>query len=379
MVYLNLTTKIRAKILRSVLYLTWGMLAISFATKAQTVPNYADSTSWAAHPNYSDWADLVPAESGLKNHQATAEADVFFVHPTSYLYLFGIRNARMERKMVNHRTDFIMMNQASVFNGSCRVFAPRYRQVSLGTFLKKSKNAQRSEAFDLAYSDVKRAFEYYLQHENKGRPIVIAGHSQGSYLAEQLLEDFFDAKPLQNQLVAAYLIGNASALPLDKFQREYSTLKPAQRDNDTGVVVGWNTFAKKGKKYPFYFKNDLTHYSTGFESNKGKNIAAINPMNWRTDNTPADPSLNMGATRFARTPKKFITIEPAICDAILENGIIRISRPRRAGYKMFITGDHHVFDYNLFYSNIRHNVATRLRAWQANHATFLPQILTAKP
>jgi alpha-beta hydrolase superfamily lysophospholipase len=61
---------------------------------------------------------------------------------------------------------------------------------------------------DLAYADVKAAFQYYLAHYNEGRPIIIAGHSQGTAHATRLLHEFFEHDPkLRRQLVAAYLIG----------------------------------------------------------------------------------------------------------------------------------------------------------------------------
>ena len=62
-------------------------------------------------------------------------------------------------------------------------------------------------AFELAYSDVLRAFDYYLAHENHGRPFILASHSQGSLHALRLIQERLAGKPLQKQLVAAYLIG----------------------------------------------------------------------------------------------------------------------------------------------------------------------------
>lgn len=333
----------------------------------QTKPSYQDSALWAAHPARADWADHVPKQSTYIDRQATAAADVFYIHPTTYLYLFGVRNAKLSRKRVNHRTDFVVMNQASAFNGSCRVFAPRYRQVSLITFLKKSKNAQREAAFELAYSDVKAAFVHYLANENQGRPIVIAGHSQGSYLGLRLLEEFFDGQPLQDRLVAAYLIGNASATPLDKFSRDFATLRPAQRADDTGVVVGWNSYGAKGKRYPFYVNNDLTKIDGQFTRNKGRDLAAINPLNWKTDSTFADPSRNLGGTRFVRNPKRFEKTLPALCDAQLQAGVLRIGQVKAGGFKIPFSADSHIVDYNLFYGNIRHNVAVRVAAWLQQH------------
>ena len=65
---------------------------------------------------------------------------------------------------------------------------------------------KKIQAFELAYQDVKKAFEYYLEHYNNGRPIIIASHSKGSTHTIRLLKEFFDGKQLKEKLVMAYLI-----------------------------------------------------------------------------------------------------------------------------------------------------------------------------
>ena len=139
--------------------------------------------------------------------------DVFFIHPTTYIGsdddkinvtdldlndLFKLAgsmrkaawNANLDDTALNNQTDIKpILYQASVFNGSCRIFAPRYRQANLKAFLvRKSPKAQ--ETFDLAYGDIKAAFQYYLDHYNHGRPIIIAGHSQGSLHAHSPITGF---------------------------------------------------------------------------------------------------------------------------------------------------------------------------------------------
>ena len=333
------------------------------AQKLPKAPNYQELEYWAAHPNKKDWADYVPKESDFEDKQATAIADVFYIHPTTALSLSNMRNARLNAKRFNNRTDFVILNQATVFNGSCRVFAPRYRQVTLISFLKKAKNEKRTKVFNLAYSDVKAAFEHYLKHENQGRPIIIAGHSQGSYHGLRLLKEFFDGKPLFDQLVAAYLLGPASTVPMEKMQ-EFEDIAPARSASGVGKLIAWNSYKKGGKKYPFYVKNDLIslgdEYGDDFIKNKDSEFAVINPLNWKANSTYAPDSLNIGATRFVRKPEKFEEIDEAVTDAQLLNGVLRISKPNAPKYKIPFSGDFHIFDYNLFYSNIRKNVALRL-------------------
>ena len=111
--------------------------------------------------------------------------------------------------------------------------------------MKDSSKAQ--PYFEIAYTDIKNAFEYYLAHYNNGRPIIIAGHSQGSRLAERLLKEYFENKPLAKQLVVAYIPG----WPVMK--NYFTDLKMCSDSIQTGCVCSWQT-VRKGF-IPFYLKN----------------------------------------------------------------------------------------------------------------------------
>jgi hypothetical protein len=154
-----------------------------------------------------DSADAIPPGSGMFDGQVTAKVDVFYIHPTLDFSGKGW-NGDIRNKKLNNRVDIYPIRfQASAFNGSCKVYSPRYRQATLYSFTKQA-GENGKKALDLAYEDVVRAFQYYLLNYNQGRPFVLAAHSQGSWHAYRLLHDFFDNNPaLQKQLVAAYIIG----------------------------------------------------------------------------------------------------------------------------------------------------------------------------
>ena len=179
-----------------------------------TAPDYSKKENWAALPTEKDQADRTP-DPTLLDLQATAAADVFWLHPTTYTKKRGniLWNAPINDPELNKTTDDgTILNQASIFNGAGKIYAPRYRQAHIQAYYTKNKMASK-QAFELAYSDVKSAFEFYLKEYNpinsttgKRRPIVIAAHSQGTNHATQLLKDYFDGKELQENLVAAYLL-----------------------------------------------------------------------------------------------------------------------------------------------------------------------------
>ena len=209
------------------------------AAKAPPAPDYAKQSSWGALPGMKDASDVAPAGSTMID-PARAPADVFFINPTSY---FSGRhwNADAADADTNAKTDKgSLRNQASVFNGCCAVYAPRYRQMTFGGFIAPSKDS--AAAMDLAYSDVKRAFEYYLAHDNHGRPFIIASHSQGSRHAKILVQEMIDGTPLMKQFVAAYIVGNWLDRELVPIAQDREGLRERRSNRLCGDVV----FAGRG-------------------------------------------------------------------------------------------------------------------------------------
>lgn len=301
-------------------------------------PDYSKLEFWAASPFKKDNSDKVPAS--LENEIRDTRADVFFIHPTSY---FGEEktspwNADLRDTTVNNNTDNLsILFQATVFNGSCRIFAPRYRQGNMEAFY-VFNTSEAKAAFDLAYQDVKKAFQYYLKHDNKKRPIIIASHSQGSLHAIRLLQEFFDGKPLQKQLVCAYAVGYQ--IKKDAFK----TIPVGTNADQTGCVVGWRTY-KKGV-IPDRIKAE------------DGNSVCVNPLTWTTSGKWASPDLHDGIM-FG-----FDTIVPHTVSAGIEPTakILWVDTPVQLEGKKDIK-DYHRFDYNLFWMNIRKNVSERIDAF----------------
>ncbi len=304
-------------------------------------PDYSLLELWAAHPDKKDAADQLPQVDSLKDGQATAAADIFFIHPTIYTYEPNGRypwNGNVEDADLNQQVDnSTILNQASIFNAAGRVFAPRYRQAHIYAYFTPNE-ADAKAAFDTAYADVKAAFEYYLKHFNQGRPFIIAAHSQGTQHGKRLIRELIDGQPLQQQLVVAYLVGMPT--PADFF-----THIPVCQDGDqTGCFVTWNTYAK-GYTPP----------------NHGKELykaAATNPLNWTTNGEPAPATLHMGAVG-----QKFKPLKPGLHDAAAHEGMLWISRPKIAGAALLNIKNWHRADYNLFYFNVRQNAVERVKAY----------------
>ena len=313
--------------------------SINYTFKSEDArPDYRDLNYWAAHPFKQDPSDNVPQQ--LQGPPRDSLADVFFIYPTSYtdMKIPEGWNAGIDDEALNEKTDNgSILYQASVFNKYCRVFAPRYRQANLLAFFSKDKEASET-ALDTAYSDVKKAFEFYLENYNHGRPVIIASHSQGTLHAGRLLKEFFEGKPLQKQLVCAYIIG----LPV--FTDYFSELKPCGDSTATGCFVSWRTFQEG--------------YMAPFVQNEKQKAYVINPLTWTMDTSFAPASLNRGGVL-----RNFNKVIPGLVYAQIHGNVLWVNKPHFFGSIFLKTKNYHIADYNLFYKNIRENVGTRIKAF----------------
>lgn len=303
-------------------------------------PDYSLETSWSALPTKNDNADRVPRSSGMTDIQNIATADVFFIHPTSYLKHTAKStgwNADVTDSVTNSKTDEgSILYQASAFNGAGKVYAPRYRQAFIYSYFTPEKN-KATQAFDTAYADVKRAFEYYLANYNHGRPFIIASHSQGTTHAKRLLQEYFDnEKNLSEKLIAAYLIG------MDVYDTLYTVLKPCTDPFDSRCFVTWRTYARN--YYPPWYQKP------------SREAVCTNPLTWRTDSIYAERDLNVGGIL-----RRFDKVIPRLSDAQVQDGVLRIHKPHFPGRIFFNFKNYHIVDYNLFYFNIRDNARDRVR------------------
>jgi len=302
-------------------------------------PDYSKLENWAASPYKIDNSDKIPG--CLHDGFAEKRADVFFIHPTSYFAEEDTAswNARLTDTVVNNETDSkSILFQASVFNGSCRVFAPRYRQADMEAFY-HMETPRAKAAFNLAYQDVKKAFEYYLQNENKNRPLVIASHSQGTLHAIRLLQEFFDGKPLQKRLVCAYIPGYQIK------KNAFKKLPVGETPEQTGCFVGWRSYEKGEIPKRILSENG--------------NSVCVNPLNWSTNSEWVSKELHLGIMNGKDT------IIPHTVSAGFEpkTKILWVKTPEVIIENMDKGTNLHIYDINLFWMNIRENVKQRIDAY----------------
>ncbi len=313
-----------------------------FKEGINVAPDYSDLNSWAAHPFKNDPSDSVPL-SIKEGYQPDSTVDVFFIHPTSYTDKTRPLgwNAPLNNITINQKTDNgTILYQASIFNEVGRVFSPRYRQANLSAYFptNASDSLNAIAAFEMAYQDIKLAFQYYLSNYNNGKPIIIAAHSQGSTHGKRLIKEFFETGNLKNKLVVAYLIG----MPID--ENYFGSLKACATPYQTGCICSWRTY-KEMYEPPFIAKENFKAIVT-------------NPLTWDSSKPIAARDLNKGGILL-----KFNKKVPRVTDAKVQGNILWAEKPHFFGNVFYNTNNYHVADMNLYYMNIRENVALRKNAF----------------
>lgn len=306
-------------------------------------PDYSLEENWAALPNRDDNGNKTPGS--LSHNQKNAQADVFYLYPTSY---FGDKdyrrwNAEIDNKEVNDWNDNnSILYQATAWNSAGKLYAPRYRQAHIHAYYSKDKVSAK-KALDLAYEDVKEAFAYYMSHYNNGRPFIIASHSQGTTHAARLVKELIDGKPLEKKMIAAYLIG----IPVDL--DEYSSVKACQTADDTNCLIGWRTF-KTG------------HEPKNLKLEEGHNVLITNPLSWKTTDeyVPASENKGLVLLDFESEPKVGGN------SAKIHKSILWTNKPKFKGSWLYLTKRYHRGDINLYYMNIRKNAENRVGVYFNN-------------
>jgi hypothetical protein len=180
--------------------------------------DYANPDAWLCKPDRQDAcavsqdATIVAVDGTLtreKFHPAkNPPIDCFYVYPTVSNQPGGNSDLTItgaEKSVVNA--------QFARFASKCRLFAPMYRQVTLTALRSMIAGKPMPVDRDLGYSDVVSAWNYYLAHDNKGRGVVLVGHSQGSLVLTRLIKDEIDGKRAQEKLISAILMGTSLPVP----------------------------------------------------------------------------------------------------------------------------------------------------------------------
>ena len=317
---------------------------------------YARAQGWISRPDgrRDDPATWQPAS--LARPKEDTRAAVFFIHPTSAFDTMRW-NASLADPVANAQAERFVRTQASAFAASGNIWVPRYRQAVFGTFLSDKPDA--ALALDRAYADIKTAFAVFLTANPDG-PIILAAHSQGSRHLLRLLNDERANATLHSRIIAAYAVGwpvsVAHDLPL-------LGLKACAGLDQTACLLSWQSFAQPADPSSV---EAAYNREPGFDgkSRKGSPMLCTNPLNGGAA-PEASAATNRGVLTGDGSATSTELTTPgnigARCD---ERGFLILDRAPQLGTYVLPGNNYHVYDYPLFWANIRADAQRRLAAWQ---------------
>lgn len=315
---------------------------------------YAHNDMWIARPGKAENpARWIPA--GITPEPARINATVFFIHPTSYLAR-AHWNAPLNDAEANDRAVKFVRAQASVFGDAKDIWIPRYRQATLGAFLTDKPEGQR--ALESAYRDVLAAFDAFMANQDSDTPIILAAHSQGSMHLARLLKERIAGKPIASRIVAAYVIGWPVPVTADL---PALGLPPCERPDQTGCILSWQSYAEPAG---YADTMDLFEAIPGLagKSRRGDRYLCTNPLTGGMGGS-APASANRGMLKNSADFSQGEIVKggaPARCDA---KGFLLIGTGPDLGPYVLPNNNYHMYDYSLFWANMRADVARRVEAF----------------
>jgi hypothetical protein len=192
------------------------------AAAASGPVDYSDPKTWLCRPGGKDacaidqTTTIVAADGKLAREVWAADPkapiDCFYVYPTVSTDPTPNSDMNPDPAEIN-----VVKQQFARFASKCQPYAPVYRQVTLvGLRPMLAPGAAVTLDQGIQYDDVKNAWNYYLQHDNKGRGFVLVSHSQGSFILNRLVREEIDGKPIQSRMLSAILLGTTIAVPKGK-------------------------------------------------------------------------------------------------------------------------------------------------------------------
>jgi len=326
------------------IYLFTTLLCILFAAVSCDKDNGGDPITPTDYSNTTHWIHI--------ENSPTKQVDVFYVYPTVYRGTDDY--APIDDPETCDRAQSSYQGQATAFSTVANLYAPYYRQSSLGVMSLSipEKNKAMSQQ---PLIDVTEAFEYFIDHYNNNRPFILVGHSQGSNLLLLFLKEYMKKHPdVHNRMIAAYLTG----YPVTQtFLNENPHLKFAQNATDSKVIISYNTEAPV-----IDGANPVMAEGPG---------VCINPLSWTRSGDLAGVELNLGTYR--RNASGVWETLPPEADAQINftRGTVICSTVNPDDYPalapMFPRGCYHGEDFPFYYFNIRKNAEDRVQAYLNAH------------
>ena len=285
-------------------------------------PDYKNADMWVCHLND-------------KNGEG---ADVFYI-PSTWEYDWTTSNGVLCRyadvSNEQHCSNMaIEMNKVAKYMADGNNFySPYYRHITLDTWATLDEDYITRQYESVSLTDVKHAFDHFIKNYNKGRPFVLAGFSQGGKSVVELMK--YMPEDIRKYMVAAYVLGY-KVTPDDVAVAPW--IVAAKGASDVGVTICYNSVS------------DVKYIKPVISS---PTVMCINPVNWRTDSTPA--ILNDSITVTLNTEHNVLVLDGY--DGSHLPNILNILN----------VGDYHSIEPWLYDQSLRANIKQRIKAFRENN------------
>lgn len=269
--------------------------------------------------------------------------DVFYIYPTTgwqtNTNATGPEICSIDNSSMRVGAQEAYARQATAFLPSANIFAPYYRQMDMWP------NNRDQIIAGIPTTDCTAAFDYFIKNFNEGRPFILASHSQGSTVMTNILSGYLKENPVvYTRMVAAYVLGYTIN---NTYLNNNPHLKFATHENDTGVIISFNT--------------ETPDVAPGTNPVHTTDTITINPLSWSRLERYIPASVGLGSYMVNLTTMAYEKV-PQFADAQINNskGSL-ITTANVTGFPMPIApGVLHSFDYMFYYYNIQANAGDRI-------------------
>jgi hypothetical protein len=234
-----------------------GLALTAGAAAAQdagpTRNDYANAANWLCWPGKSGDACAIDLSTTVIRADGTSSVERFKADPKApidcfYVYPTVSNDPGITSDMTAGPEELnVVKQQLARFGSKCRIFAPLYRQFTLTALRAASAGKPMPGSADPAvrqvgYNDVVDAWNHYLKTENKGRGVVLIGHSQGSGVLARMIPAEIEGKPVQKQLVSALILGSNLGVEPGKDTGVFKSVPLCKSATQTGCAISYVTF-----------------------------------------------------------------------------------------------------------------------------------------
>lgn len=288
----------------------------------------------------------------IRQNNGDHDVDVFYLYPTVVSPKTPGNISEIDQYMKFEALKYFEKGP-SCFDEFTNIFAPYYRQFADKVLFKFENGQEFIDKIDESKvkEDVFDALDYYFNHYNNGRPYILASHSQGSITMQYVISEYMKMHPdIYERMIAGYLIGFSIT---NRFLEENPHIKAAEGEDDTGVIITWNTEGPDSSLFSLPVLDEPQ--------------ICINPLNWKTDETYAPLEMNKGSYDL-----KTHSIIPGVADAKIDKkrNVIICTTASEHGYhyipaqlRLFGDKSYHINDWNFYYNNIKENALKRIEAF----------------